>query len=65
MRPKPTQAFTALQLQQLLKCVLTVNSLRIVSFGCAARKGAAGEPITPPGLPVPVKEHRKFITCEL
>lgn len=28
---------------------------------CAAKE-AAGEPITPPGLPLPVKEHGKFIT---
>jgi hypothetical protein len=36
---------------------------------CAAKE-AAGEKITPPGLPLPVEEHEKFvtsdcITCEL
>ncbi len=30
---------------------------------CAAKE-AAGEPITPPGLPLPVKEHGKFITAD-
>jgi hypothetical protein len=30
---------------------------------CAAKE-AAGEKITPPGLPLPVEEHGKFITSD-
>ena len=30
---------------------------------CAAQE-AAGEKITPPGLPLPVEEHGKFITSD-
>ena len=35
--------------------------LLALNQSCAAKE-AAGEPITPPGLPLPVKEHAGFIT---
>jgi hypothetical protein len=32
-----------------------------LNLACAARE-AAGEPITPPGLPLPPEEHGAFVT---
>jgi hypothetical protein len=41
----------------ILAFLLALNQI------CAGKE-AAGEPITPPGLPLPVKEHGKFITSD-
>jgi hypothetical protein len=43
------------------KGAVILTFLLALNQTCAAKE-AAGEPITPPGLPLPVEEHAAFVT---